>query len=241
MPIPAIRPASPQTWLVTGASRGLGLEFVRQLAARGDHVIATCRQPAAAMELRRLALATPQQVTVLPLDVTSDASATALAGELLGRPIDVLVCNAGLSGGPRQSLAGFDWERWREVHDVNVQGPLRVLQALLPQLRAGRRRLVAAISSGMGSIGDNTSGGSYAYRSSKAALNMAFKSAAVDLRGEEIAVVVINPGWVRTDMGGANAPLAAEESIAGMLRTLDSVELADSGQFLNYDGGRYPW
>jgi len=228
--------------VVTGANRGIGLELVRQLAARGDHVEACARTPDAAPELAALA---GDHVRVHPLDVRDAASVRALAGALGDTAIDIVFNVAGVYGGSRQSLRQMaeDLELGdvTSTLDVNATGALRVTVALLPHLRRGAAKKLVHVTSGMGSITDNTSGGYYAYRMSKAALNMMSRSLAVDLRPEGIASVVINPGWVQTDMGGASAPTPVDESVRGILRVIDGATLADSGEFLNWKGNRYPW
>ncbi len=222
------------TWLITGASRGIGLELTRHVQLRGDAVIATCRDPKSNRELRDL------DIAVKKLDVLDGASVQALADSLIETPIDVLVNNAGISGG-RARLTELDFGKMNECFATNTLGPLRVTAALLPNLRAGERRLVANVTSRMGSIADNTSGGSYAYRTSKAALNMANRSMAHELGADGITCVVFHPGWVQTDMGGANAPLSVEDSVQGLLEVMDGLSTADSGRFLNYNGEEIPW
>jgi NAD(P)-dependent dehydrogenase (short-subunit alcohol dehydrogenase family) len=241
--------------VVTGANRGIGLELVRQLSARGDRVEACARDPSAARELRDLA---GERVQLHRLDVTEPSSVRALAEALgdaavdvssEGPTLDVLFNVAGVWGGDRQSLAAMSSEPSPDLaledvgrtFDVNAVGPLRMVLALLPHVRRGQGRKLVHVTSGMGSIGDNTRGGSYAYRMSKAALNMMSRSLAVDLRDEGIVSVVINPGWVRTDMGGPSAPTAVADSVRGILREIDRVTLSDSGEFLNWKGNRYPW
>lgn len=224
--------------VVTGANRGIGLEFVRQLRARGDEVIAGVREPGRAQETQSLAS------RVLPLDVTDAASVGAFARAIEGS-IDLVINNAGNNGGPTQSLRQMAEDLAladvRRTFDINAVGALRVSVALLPHVRRGAGKKYVHITSGMGSIADNGSGGYYAYRMSKAALNMMSKSLAVDLRGEGIASVVINPGWVQTDMGGTRAPTPVDESVRQMLVQIDGVTLEQSGEFLNYKGNRYPW
>ncbi len=222
------------TWLITGASRGIGLELTRQVQLRGDAVIATCRDPRSNRELRDL------DISAKKLDVLDGASVQALADSLIETPIDVLVNNAGIGGG-RARLTELDFGQMNECFATNTVGPLRVTAALLPNLRAGKRRLVANITSRMGSIADNTSGGSYAYRSSKAALNMANRSMAHELGADGITCVVFHPGWVQTDMGGASAPLSVEDSVRGLLEVMDGLTTADNGRFLNYSGEEIPW
>lgn len=226
-------------WLVTGSNRGIGLEFVRQLAARGEHVDAVARDPNAPA-LLEMVRASNGKMRVHACDVANDASVRSLAASIGGDAIDVLVNNAGV-GGKWQSLQDLDLEEAKRVFDVNALGPLRVTRALLPNLLLGNTRKVVHITSGMGSIADNSSGGAYAYRMSKAALNMANKSLSVDFNDKGLIAVVMNPGWVATDMGGKNAPLPVEESVAQMLKRIDELTPAQNGSFLNYKGGTYPF
>ena len=208
--------------VVTGANRGIGLELVRQLSARGDEVEACARTPGSAAALAALA---GERVRIHPLDVTDPTSVGALAAALGTAAIDVVFNVAGVYGGPRQSLRQIAEDLALEdvatTYEVNAMGPLRVSVALLPHVRRGRAKKLVHVTSGMGSIADNTSGGAYAYRMSKAALNMMSRSLAVDLRGEGITSVVINPGWVQTDMGGAGAPVRVEDSVTAILREID--------------------
>lgn len=228
--------------VVTGANRGIGLELVRQLAARGELVEACARNPAEATELAALA---SSRVRIHPLDVRDAASVRALASELGDASIDTVFNVAGVYGGPRQSLGqmaeDLALEDVTSTIDINATGALRVAVALLPHVRRATTKKYVHVTSGMGSISDNASGGSYAYRMSKVALNMMSKSLAVDLRPEGIISVVINPGWVQTEMGGASAPTPVDESVRGILRVIDGTTLADSGEFLNWKGNRYPW
>jgi NAD(P)-dependent dehydrogenase (short-subunit alcohol dehydrogenase family) len=188
--------------LITGANSGLGLEFARQYAADALQVYATCRDPNSASELRQLADASNNQVQIMALDVTDLASIKAAATKLEGKPIDLLLNDAGI-GGPRgQTIGDIDYDAWAEVLDVNTLGPFRVAEAFVDHVARSQRKLIVTLTSGMDSIGDNTSGGAYAYRSSKAAVNMVMRSLAVDLASRGITCVVLNPGWVRTDMGG---------------------------------------
>jgi NAD(P)-dependent dehydrogenase (short-subunit alcohol dehydrogenase family) len=228
------------TVLITGAGRGIGLEFARRYAADGWRVVACTRSPEAASAFRGLA----GDIRPAVLDVTSDASAEALAASLRGEPVDVLVNNAGLARrGPRRGSSGHadvDTAEFADILAVNAIGPFRVTRALLPNLALGSRKLVATVSSRMGSIALN-SGGSYAYRASKAAANMVNSCFALELGPQGYVFVVLHPGWVRTDMGGSGADISVEESVAGMRRVLDGVGPADNGAFVNYDGQRFPW
>ncbi|MBI1207679.1 MAG: SDR family NAD(P)-dependent oxidoreductase [Azospirillum sp.] len=227
------------TVLITGSNRGLGLEFVRQYAAAGWTVVATAREPGRADALR--ALARGGRVTVIPLDVGDAGAVAALAGTTAVPALDLLINNAGVYGAESATPESLDFVDWQRVLDINTLGPLRVSLALLGRLRAGRGRTVVTITSQMGSIADNRSGGYYAYRSSKAALNAAMRSLALDLRPEGFTVALLHPGWVRTDMGGPAAPMAISDSIAALRRTIDGLTPAKSGKFLNYDGRELPW
>jgi NAD(P)-dependent dehydrogenase (short-subunit alcohol dehydrogenase family) len=222
--------------VVTGASRGIGLELVKQLLARGDDVVAAVRDPEGAGELR--ALARPS-LSIQRCDVTDQASVDALARAIDG-PVDIVINNAGINL-PRQKLSDLDLAVTLELYATNAIGPLRVTHALLPHLRRGTAKKLVHITSGMGSIADNQRGESYGYRMSKAALNMMSKSLAVDLRGDGIISFVINPGWVKTDLGGVTAPTPVQDSARGILARIDEATLETSGSFLNWSGGTYPW
>lgn len=226
--------------VITGASRGIGLEFARRYLERGDHVEAVVRSPASADALYALGAAAGGRLRVHGCDVTSDQAARALAAALGEGGVDILINNAGVMG-KMQALEALDFQDILRTIDANALGPLRVTAALLPHLRRGAGRKVAHVTSGMGSIGDNTSGGAYGYRMSKAALNMACRSMAIDLRREGITAVVINPGWVKTDMGGPGAPTPVEESVRLMMGLIDGLSPAQSGAFLDYRGHTWPW
>ena len=208
------------TILITGANRGIGLALAKAYAADNWLVLATCRHPGKADELRALAKA-HEGVEVRALDVAEPRAIRDFAAWLEGLPIDVLFNNAGMLG-PRdgQSLGDIDYAGWAEVLRVN---------------------LLAMMSSIMGSMAENKGGGYYLYRSSKAALNMAVRSLAADLRRRRVIVVALHPGWVRTDMGGAGASLSPGRSAAGLKRVVDSLKLDDSGKFRRYDGSALPW
>lgn len=223
-----------QSYVVTGANRGIGIELVRQLAARGDDVIGTVRNPEAAGAVHALG------ARVEPLDVTRDSSAADLAARLAGQPVDVLINNAavGAAGPGIEHLHMDDLSRYFNVNSI---GPIRVAQALLPNLRQGRRRIIASVTSLMGSIAENHDGGYYAYRASKTALNGLNKTLSQELGREGFCCVVLHPGWVQTDMGGPNAPLAVQDSAAGLIRVLDRLSPGDTGRFLDYQGREVPW
>jgi len=224
------------TILITGAGRGLGLEFARQYAADGWRVIACCRSPEKVPELKKLG----RQVEVHALDVTSADSIQHLAKTLAGTPIDVLLNNAGLHG-DRTPFGATDVSLWKKILDVNTIAPIQVTAALLENVAASAQKKVVAITSKVGSIGDGPSGGSYAYRSSKTALNMAMVNAAHELKGRGITILLMHPGWVQTDMGGPSAPVSIEQSIAGVRRIIDKATLAETGHFYDYTGKQLPW
>jgi NAD(P)-dependent dehydrogenase (short-subunit alcohol dehydrogenase family) len=227
-------------YLVTGANRGLGLEFTRQLIAREDQVIATCRRPDEAEELNKLARSSVHIEAVLELDVGDAASVAKFAEALDSEAVDVLINNAGrLNRGG--SPEGFDYEAIRGDFEVNAIGPLRVVEAALGALRRGEGKKIVNLTSKMGSIAENSSGGSYAYRMSKAALNIATRSLALDLKPEGFVAFVIHPGWVQTRMGGENALITPETSVSNILARIDEAGADDSGQFLEWNGGRIPW
>lgn len=229
------------TVLVTGANRGLGLEFARQYAADGWKVFAACRDPDTAKDLGRLAAGSGGQVDVLALDVTDTAGIRAAAKSLAGETIDVLINNAGVGSPKNQRLGGLDYVAWARVLDANTLGPMRVVEAFLDNVAKSGERKIVTLTSAMGSIADNASGGSYAYRSSKAAVNIVMKSLSIDLAPRGITCVVVHPGWVRTDMGGPGGKLDAPESVAALRRLIAGLKPGDSGRFFNYDGKIYPW
>jgi NAD(P)-dependent dehydrogenase (short-subunit alcohol dehydrogenase family) len=234
----ASQPAAPAkakgVAIVTGANRGIGLEFAKQLKAAGHEVVGTARNPEEAKELAALG------VRVMQLDVTDAASVGRLAEALKGTPVEILVNNAGVTGGG-STIESMDIEAARRAFEVNAIGPMRVTQALLPNLKAGSRRLVVSISSRLGSIEKNDSGGYAGYRESKAALNMFMRSLSVEMRSSDFICIAMSPGWVRTDMGGSSATLSPEESVSGMVRTLSALTPKDSGRYLSYDGTELPW
>ena len=225
------------TVLVTGANRGLGLEFCKQYAADGWQVLACCRNPETAGKLASI-----PEVRVLPLDVSDFSQIDHLATQLQDTAIDVLINNAGIYND--SSVSGFgklDYADWTRALTINTQAPVKMAEAFLPHLKRGDNKLLVSITSQMGSIADNGSGGSILYRTSKAALNAAMKSIAIDLEDRKIGVLVLHPGWVKTDMGGANALIDARESVTGMRRVIAEFTPDQSGCFLKYDGSPLPW
>jgi len=227
--------------LITGANRGIGLEFARQYVSDGWQVYAACRDPDSASELRRLADGSSHNLKVMALDVTNPSSIKAAAAELDGQPIDLLINNAGVMGARDQTIGNIDYDAWAKVLDANTMGPMRVSEAFVDHVARSQRKLIITLTSGMGSLTDNSSGGSIAYRSSKAAVNMVMRSLAIDLAPRGITCVVVNPGWVRTDMGGRHATLTATDSVKRLRRLIETLGPAQSGKFFNYDGHEYAW
>jgi NAD(P)-dependent dehydrogenase (short-subunit alcohol dehydrogenase family) len=225
--------------VVTGANRGIGLGLVRVYLGRGDEVHAAARRPESASELQALLGEAAGLLSLHPLDVTDEEACRELARSLEGQPVHLLFNNAGV-GGWRDGLDALDMAETLRVLDTNTLGPLRVTRALRQNLAAGPGKVVN-VSSTMGSIGDNRSGGSYAYRMSKAALNMASKNLALELAAQGIVVVTVNPGWVRTDMGGPAAPTPVAESAENLARLADRLTPADTGKFLHARGHDLPW
>jgi NAD(P)-dependent dehydrogenase (short-subunit alcohol dehydrogenase family) len=225
------------TILVTSSNRGIGHEFVRQYAADGWRVIAACRHPEAVGDgLRALG----GEVRPIAMDVTDLASVEAVAREDDG-PIDLLINSAGIIGQRDDGPGNVNYAEWARVLDINTLGPVRVLDAFADRLAAGGGGKAMTLTSGMGSIGDVGSGYSMMYRVSKAAVNMAMRARALQLAPRGVVVAVINPGFVRTDMGGPGASISPEESVAAMRRIIDALTPEQAGTFLNWRGGTYPW
>lgn len=224
------------TVLIVGASRGIGREFVRQYVADGWSVIATIRKPEDGRALTEYG----RGVEIHLLDVTDRPGVARFAQELSGRAIDVLIGNAGVMGKRGNGLEPQDYELWHQVFDVNVMGPAALAYAFVPHVAASQQRKMVFVTSQMGSI-TNSSGGSTIYRSSKAALNMVAKNLSIEFAPRNVAVAVVHPGWVRTDMGGPSATLSVEQSVSGIRRVVGALTPHDTGKFFNYDGNALPW
>ncbi|EMR12622.1 short-chain dehydrogenase [Methylophaga lonarensis MPL] len=222
-----------QTVLITGCSRGIGLALAQQLAARGEHVIATCRQPSAELDALNVEV-------IDGVDVSSIESLAKLREKLAGRTIDWLINNAGVAAGLGiNDINSNTIDDFVHMYKVNSLGPLMTTQALLDNLKQGSK--VGIITSRMGSIEDNDSGGSYAYRMSKSAVNAAGKSLSIDLKPRGIAVAILHPGWVRTAMTGYGGLIDTDESAAGLIARMDELTLETSGGFWHTNGERLPW
>jgi NAD(P)-dependent dehydrogenase (short-subunit alcohol dehydrogenase family) len=219
------------TVVITGGNRGIGFQLARLYAEAGDQVVLGVRSPKADADL-------PGET--FPLDVSDDKSVAAFAKALNGRAVDILINNAGIIGPDRQSALDADFAGVLDTLNINTVGPLRVTQALLPNLRKAKGAKVAIISSQMGSLSYAKSD-HVAYRASKAAVNKIAQCLATDLATDGIAVATLHPGWVRTDMGGPGADIAPEESAKGLKAVIDGLSKANSGSFLNYTGKTLPW
>ncbi len=229
------------TVLITGANRGLGLEFCRQYAADGWNVIACCRNPDDAFDLNTLA-GRQQNIRLETLDVSKLEQIDALSRKLAGLPIDALINNAGIYADNKSNGFGrLDYQAWTNSLLINTQAPVKMAEAFLPHINNSAQKLIVNISSLMGSIADNGHGGSILYRTSKAALNAAMKSLAIELKEQSVGVLIVHPGWVKTDMGGPNGLINAEQSVAGMRTVIKNFSLDQTGCFVKYDGTPLPW
>ena len=222
------------TIMITGASRGLGLEFARQFYSEECRVIATCRNPKKANELNSIG-----DIDVHSLDVTDDKSVSNLADKLRGENIDILINNAGVIG-QRDGFGRLDYDIWAETMDTNVFGPMRVAEAFRDNVMNSEKKQMIFITSRMGSITEAVPN-AYVYRSSKAALNMAVKCLSVELEQQGLIAVLFHPGHVQTDMGGQAAPVTPQKSIEGMKNQIVALTHDDNGRFLSYDGHQIPW
>ena len=221
--------------LISGANRGIGLEFARQYAANGAEVIAGARDPDGATALKAI-----RGVQVLALDVADDTSVAAFQKAVGERPIDILIANAGVYGGRGQSLGSLDFDGWLDVFQVNSLGPMRLAQAFLPNLKMGSDKKLVAITSQLGSTAQH-GGDMFVYRASKAALNNAWAGLAVALMGDGVVCLPLHPGWVQTDMGGQHAAITPEQSVDGLRAVISAAGAAQSGHVASYDGSALPW
>ena len=234
------------TAFITGSNRGLGLEFVRQLGKTGWNILATCRSPEKAEGLSRVSKEFPGKIEVHGLDISKSDAITVLAQTLADRPIDLLLCNAGfnpdsaklarISGPNGGRIQDFDDTMWFQVFLVNLIGPLRIAAAFSENVMRSDRRIMAFISTRMTNIEENMDGARYMYRTSKAALNVAIRNLSLELGPQNVTCLALHPGWVRTDMGGPNADVSAEESVSGLIKTILRAAPQDNGKFFDYKG-----
>ena len=221
------------TTLITGANRGIGLTLVRAFQKNGHSVVATARDPAAAADLKSTG------AELHALDVADPASIAALAAALKGKPVDYLINNAGL--GDRADMPRLDYDRFEELLRVNTVAPIRVLDALTPNLEAGKAKVAVALSSQLGSIQNADAAFGLAYRVSKAGLNMGLRTAAHSLAAKGITLLALHPGWVKTDMGGEQAPVEPADSAAGLYKVITGSGASKELRFMDYQGKTLPW
>jgi len=236
--------------IITGANRGLGLEFTRQYLEDGWEVYAFCRQPDKAAELEIMGAAMDSTLHLEQMDISNHEQIAAAAKSLQNKPIDLLINNAGIADGYGRGvyemkedpdIRNYDFDFWEEMMRINTLAPAKLIGAFLENISAGKQKIIANLSSGLGSITNLAWAGKYGYCASKAGLNMVSKGLAEWLRPENIKVISLSPGWTRTDMGGSEATNSVEESVSGMRRVITGLNLADSGRFWNFDGGELPW
>ena len=224
--------------LITGANRGIGLEFCKQYASDGWNVIACCRKPADASELSKLALQ-HNNLQIVSLDVSDFAQIDALALQLKDEKIDVLINSAGVYA--RGKFGDIDYDEWAMSFKINSMALLKMAEAFVQHVAKSQLKKMAVLTSKMGSIDDNTSGESYIYRSSKTAVNMVMKNLSIDLKPYGISVVTLHPGWVQTDMGGPNGLISVQKSVTGLRRVIEDLSLETTGQFVDYEGKTINW
>ena len=226
------------TVLITGANRGIGLEFTQQYATDGWRVLACCRNPQSASALQSIAKSNTN-IEIFTLDVADFAQIDALALQLKNISIDLLINNAGVY--PSSSFGDVNYDAFAEGFKINSMAPLKIAEAFVQHITRSQLKKIATLSSKMGSLDDNTSGESYSYRCSKTAVNMVMKSLSVDLKPYGISVVTLHPGWVQTDMGGSNAMINTQTSVTGLRNVIADLNLQNTGRFIAYDGKQINW
>jgi NAD(P)-dependent dehydrogenase (short-subunit alcohol dehydrogenase family) len=227
--------------LITGTNRGIGLALARIFTQYDWDVIACCRKPDEAEALKSIQAASEGRLKIKRLDVTRDEEITALAETLAEKNLDILLNNAGILGPEEQDFGFLDEDAWLETFKVNSIGPYKMVRAFLDNIARSQRRIIATITSQMGSIQNNSSGDYYAYRTSKSAANMIMKNLSLDLHAKRITCVALHPGWVKTRLGGKQAPLSPAESAAAIFKTLTSLSEEQNGSFLDYEGRNINW
>ena len=226
--------------LITGANRGLGLEFVERYLESGDNVMASYRNEDNSFDLIKMSNER-SNLRLLQLDVSSNKSLNSFAENLGDSPIDIFINNAGVYGPRNSSFGNVDEENWIPAIKINAIAPILLTQLIIKNIKSGADKKLIFITSKMGSIDDNKGGGAYVYRSSKTALNAVVKSLSVDLENEGIVVALIHPGWVKTDMGGPNAIIDKDTSVRGMTEVISNLNISSTGNFYNYDGSIITW
>ena len=227
--------------LITGASRGLGLGLVKKYLENNEKVFCTTRNISKSKELKLLKEKHNNSLEICELDLLDSDSPNILSNFLVNKPIDLFINNAGVIGQSAQHFKSISLNPWIEVLKVNLIAPLLITQSIIKNIEKSSEKRIYILSSKVGSIEDNKSGGMYVYRSSKTALNQIVKSLSIDLKPIGISVISLHPGWVRTEMGGPNALISVEESVNGMFGVISNTNISNSGQFLNYDGTEIPW
>ena len=227
--------------LITGANRGIGLEMVKYSMEQGWRVFACCRNPHNSDSLFNIAKLSNGKISVHIADMQELSTLQALSYELRNEPIDMLINNAGIYGSDKNKFGSVNVDSWLQTFQVNSIAPLKMVEVFSEQLFMGKKKLVACMSSKMGSMADNGYGNSYIYRSSKAALNAVVKSLSIDLREQGVICVALHPGWVKTDMGGPNAEITTRQSVKQLFSHLSKLTIKDSGRFIDIDGSDIPW
>ena len=228
------------TILVTGANRGIGLEFVRQCASTGADILACCRAPDDAAQLKPSAKGS-DSIKLFALDVADPASIAHLKRTLADLPIDILINNAGVAGPKPQTADAIDYDQWLATFRVNSMAPLLMAQAFKENVKRSGEKKIVTITSGLASIAENTGGTWYGYRASKAAVNSVMRGLAHDWARDGILIGILAPGWVRTDMGGKNAPVSVEDSVRGLRARIAELSAQTSGHYLDFTGKEMPW
>ena len=227
--------------LITGANRGLGLGLVKKYLENNEKVFCTTRNISKSKELKLLKEKHTNNLEICELDLLDKDSPNILSNFLVNKPIDLFINNAGVIGQSAQHFKSISLNPWIEVLKVNLIAPLLITQSIIKNIEKSSEKRIYILSSKVGSIEDNKSGGMYVYRSSKSALNQIVKSLSIDLKPLGISVISLHPGWVRTEMGGPNALISVEESVNGMFGVISNTNIKNSGQFINYDGTQIPW
>ena len=227
--------------LITGANRGLGLGLVKKYLENNEKVFCTTRNISKSKELKLLKEKHTNNLEICELDLLDKDSPNILSNFLVNKPIDLFINNAGVIGQSAQHFKSISLNPWIEVLKINLIAPLLITQSIIKNIEKSSEKRIYILSSKVGSIEDNKSGGMYVYRSSKSALNQIVKSLSIDLKPLGISVISLHPGWVRTEMGGPNALISVEESVNGMFGVISNTNIRNSGQFINYDGTQIPW